>query len=238
MDQNVYQEYAGRLIPQAISYSAGLLNYFFRGELDAQADGNDGIKIINNSIENIDGTFELYYDDKDGKRKQAKDGFWTNITLSSGATSDRLTFTPPTDAAQTDKYTLVFRGKLGAETDAVAGKVLQLKSGPYVFIIQESAELKSQPRDENGSDPSEIYLQTLWDGCPQTITGRFVVYGPIEKISLKIVSPLQLTDQLFINGRQVADNTWVAGSSVDEPKTWKVERPGLILVRRHGWKCK
>lgn len=34
LDENVYGDYAERLIPRAVSYSAGLLKYFFRGTLE------------------------------------------------------------------------------------------------------------------------------------------------------------------------------------------------------------
>ena len=34
LDDNVYLDYAERLVPRAVSYSAGLLKYFFRGTLD------------------------------------------------------------------------------------------------------------------------------------------------------------------------------------------------------------
>ncbi|HDL14685.1 MAG TPA: hypothetical protein ENH28_00775 [Euryarchaeota archaeon] len=34
LDNNVYSDYASLLIPRAVGYSAGLLNYFFRGTLD------------------------------------------------------------------------------------------------------------------------------------------------------------------------------------------------------------
>lgn len=124
IDDVVAKENAQILIPQAISYSAGLLNYFFRGELDAQPDGADGIKITNQSSEAMSGTFELYYDDKAGNRKQAEGASWT-FSLSAGTTSDRLIFTPPTDAEEPEKYILAFRGTLGSELDAVVGKVIQ-----------------------------------------------------------------------------------------------------------------
>jgi hypothetical protein len=34
LDLECYKEYAQNLIPRAVGYSAGLLNYFFRGTLD------------------------------------------------------------------------------------------------------------------------------------------------------------------------------------------------------------
>lgn len=37
LDNGVYTDYAGLLLPRAIGYSAGLLNYFFRGQLEIAA---------------------------------------------------------------------------------------------------------------------------------------------------------------------------------------------------------
>ncbi|MEK6678287.1 MAG: hypothetical protein AABY39_02605, partial [Nitrospirota bacterium] len=34
LDDNVYKDYASLLLPRAFGYSAGLLNYFFRGKMD------------------------------------------------------------------------------------------------------------------------------------------------------------------------------------------------------------
>ncbi|MGB5218299.1 MAG: hypothetical protein WBN66_08365 [Smithella sp.] len=36
LDDNVHKTYAGELLPMAIGYSSSLLNYFFRGEIDAK----------------------------------------------------------------------------------------------------------------------------------------------------------------------------------------------------------
>ena len=37
LDNNVYRDYASLLIPRAVGYSAGLLNYFFRGNIEISA---------------------------------------------------------------------------------------------------------------------------------------------------------------------------------------------------------
>lgn len=62
-----YDSMAEILIPRAVGYSAGLLNYFFQGELEMAPDlDNQGSYIINNfTNETINGTFTLYYDDKE-----------------------------------------------------------------------------------------------------------------------------------------------------------------------------
>ncbi len=127
IDDEVAKENAQILVPQAVGYSAGLLNYFFRGELDTQADGSDGILITNLSTEDMNGTFELYYDSTDGTRKQALGAAWT-FPLAAGDTSNHLTYIPPTDAERPGEYILVFQGTLGAELGAVVGKIVQLST--------------------------------------------------------------------------------------------------------------
>jgi len=74
LDDQCYSYYAEKLIPRAVGYSAGLLNYFFRGEMDMKEDpDNLGQFIIENkSGEIMSGTFTLYYDYEEGtdiKRK-------------------------------------------------------------------------------------------------------------------------------------------------------------------------
>ncbi len=123
LDNNVYADYASLLLPRAVGYSAGLLNYFFRGNMDFTIDANDredgvkGVKISNRSTEDMDGTFNLYYDTADTNRHLL--GSW-NITLPSQGASQILSFSLPQDYYKY-KYTLAFRGKMGTEQDSVAG---------------------------------------------------------------------------------------------------------------------
>ncbi|MFZ3090790.1 MAG: hypothetical protein WA240_09245 [Nitrospirota bacterium] len=48
-DDNVYQDYASLLLPRAVGYSAGLLNYFFRGTLEITAPDTYVYSIIDGS---------------------------------------------------------------------------------------------------------------------------------------------------------------------------------------------
>lgn len=66
--------------PRAVGYSAGLLNYFFRGKLGVEEtgvtpSGEVEITITNLSEEPlVDGVFELYYDNENGERIKLKLG--------------------------------------------------------------------------------------------------------------------------------------------------------------------
>ncbi len=50
LDNNVYSDYASLLLPRAVGYSAGLLNYFFRGTLEITAPDTYVYSIIDGSI--------------------------------------------------------------------------------------------------------------------------------------------------------------------------------------------
>ncbi|HEU6449380.1 MAG TPA: DUF642 domain-containing protein [Verrucomicrobiae bacterium] len=122
-DPNVLQEYHSILIPKAIEYSTGILDYFFRGTMSIQISGisSDNPEQATNVIINTSsqpfsgGTFHLFYDDTNGVRTEITD--FSSDYSGSLATNDSFTiiFSPVADAA---KYLLVYQGSIGT-TDPV-----------------------------------------------------------------------------------------------------------------------
>ncbi len=110
------------LIKRAVGYSAGLINYFFRGvgKIDLVPNPQDpsGYVIENNSEETMTGTFYLYYDDQEDTR-------WLHQTWPATGGIDAHGkkavpgFAPPTDPNRLPKtpgqYLLVFKGQMGFE---------------------------------------------------------------------------------------------------------------------------
>lgn len=121
LDDNVHNTYANDLLPRAVGYSAGLLDYFFRGKIDFVADSNTpGSYVIKNlGTENMDGVFSLYYDAVDGSRQTVPNASW-NIQVAVNGQSGPLNFTPPTNPAPKilGEYMLVFNGNMGQEQAA------------------------------------------------------------------------------------------------------------------------
>lgn len=137
-----YNKMAEYLIPRAVGYSAGLLNYFFRGQMEAtgietiDSSGISGIDVtIKNTTPNEDmsnGTFFISY------RYKAKGATEYAYGLSNGVSSGTLPFNtevpeysftfsqPIPNDATAKQYTLVFQGTLGKEEGAVVGKVVDL----------------------------------------------------------------------------------------------------------------
>lgn len=142
------------LIPRAVGYSAGLINYFFRGKLDFKKDEQDQTKfrIVNLGPEAMNGRFALYYDAKDGNRypvtvdpadpnrdiKDSKGWLLTvaalNPVVPNSNLSEPIAFVPPVDDGSPtspkarNEYMLVFSGTMGEEqedkTKGVLGAVV------------------------------------------------------------------------------------------------------------------
>jgi hypothetical protein len=131
----VCKEQASFLIPHAVGYSNGLLQYFFRGSINAQFPLSNEVKIENTSDEDMSGTFELYYDATDGKRYLAPGASWSSIPINAGSISQTLNFALPNNAEEDGKYILVFNGTLGQETNCIVGSIVRgVECTPQIII--------------------------------------------------------------------------------------------------------
>jgi hypothetical protein len=198
MDPNVYRGYASLLLPRAVGYSAGLLNYFFRGQInlvEPDPNGAPGAYFIKNLSdpvfgEDMSGTFQLYYDDTSDNRKSiplnGNAGGLTTILLM--GESVPVSFTIPTDAQEPGKYILVFRGTMGNEDNAVAGRVVRtwreewdngltgnhnwLSSDPdfknnfYFGYIKDTVANGTLTKDNSTNNTSSGNINQNWIGGP------------------------------------------------------------------------
>jgi hypothetical protein len=128
-DELVYEDYARVTIPRTIDYATGLLNYFFRGKLEIEPnclDCNTVTFVIRNDSNNSGvpqslkgGTFELFWDDRDGNRTKINSftipGWTANSTLNYGQPVTG-TFTRP-DSNNIVQYTVVYKGAISENPD-------------------------------------------------------------------------------------------------------------------------
>ncbi len=234
LDKKVYEDQAARLVPRAIGYSAKLLDYFFRGSLDAAADGEDGIKITNSSAETMNGTFKLYYDATDPVTKEEirklGGGPWS-LTLSPGAQSLPQTLTEPTDAKEPGKYWLVFKGKLGAERESVVGNFVELKTIPFAFVIQEEVIAPASVTKTGQFGKSFVFRDMIWIGGlnykdihQQATNGRIILSEIPQTIALNFGSG---KGHFYVNNQLIPSGVWHPGDTPDLPKTWRYEEVGI-----------
>jgi len=122
------------LLPRAVGYSAGLINYFFRGKIDFACDGSGQMPCVikNEGAEDLFGVFELWSENPAGQRSLVKrwgsnhcDENGCTVVSGIGVRADEAArvegFGAPDNAAS---YVLVFRGKMGFESDSVVAKVI------------------------------------------------------------------------------------------------------------------
>jgi hypothetical protein len=122
LDDRVFEDYAQFLLPRAVGYSTALLDYFFRGRLEAEL-GLDPVDISqyrliarNASGEPlVDGTVTLYADDPTSGVRRAVPAL--NKRPVSGIEPGQplfepLAFQPPPGA---ERFMLVYQGTLGQE---------------------------------------------------------------------------------------------------------------------------
>jgi hypothetical protein len=136
-DENVWAQVAQVILPRAIGYAGGVLDYFFRGRLDLAIDAAQlELRVTNRSSEAIGpGTLSVYCDEANGNRVKL-DELTVSQEVQPDAEFPRIPFSPP---AGTLQCVLVYEGKLGEELDAVIGKVFQLGIR-YVFLRQARGE--------------------------------------------------------------------------------------------------
>ena len=199
LDEQCYNNYAQKLLPRAVGYSAGLLKYFFRGQMNMDNDPNNSDQyVIKNELdEYMSGNFTLYYDDANDTRRYITS--W-NKSINPKSPSDSVSFTEPTDAKEKGKYILIFQGTLGSETSAVAGRVVKVEEcikPDEVEIIYENGILqmkdcegKWKPIYTIGCIPSEEPIQAV---KKRDNTSSFVVTGWYQNYRMYIV---EVTDEI------------------------------------------
>ena len=118
-DPNVLNDYHDNFIPKAVKYSAGLLDYYFRGTLGVSV-CNTNITIRNTCGQDFNGgAFFLYKDDSSGNRSYV-DQFTLSGTLPSLGTTN-VTENDLSTADPNTKYILVYKGSIGATDPVDAG---------------------------------------------------------------------------------------------------------------------
>ena len=141
-DALVWSQVAAHMLPRAVGYARGVLDYFFRDSVHVARVRLNGdgiwIDLENRSDEAVEGVFEVYARRRKGGAPERRDFVITLndgavVSIEPGASVALPLHLPPGDPSP--YHVLVFRGRLGAEEDAVAGHVFAV---PDVQIVQRS----------------------------------------------------------------------------------------------------
>jgi hypothetical protein len=189
-DDNVLSNYHNVFIPKAVEYSAGLLDYFFRGQLSAyfvsgSPPGTLQLQIYNYSGQDFSGgTFQLFYDNAAGVRIPISSFTPTSIDVLLDNDSITAQFTMPgCDLSDVSQFILVYKGSIGTEDNvdaniAVAATTVyppgdnswcnsSSHSGDEVYIHSDQAgSLVACADCSSGSgSPGDFHMRFVYGSC-------------------------------------------------------------------------
>jgi hypothetical protein len=174
-DEKCHEDYASKLIPRAVGYSVGLLNYFFRGNIEMIPDETgSGYVIVNNTGEKMEGDFTIYYDSVKDERFPVWAGRGT-LEATKGDKTNTFNFIHPNDAKEFGKYIVVFKGKMGNEDGAVVGGV----TGRFIEITPPDQFVYSMV-DANQPDP---YFTSIKAKVRNASTSEAIQNGVIQAVT-------------------------------------------------------
>lgn len=180
LSEEVFIAMADLLVPRAVAYSAGLLDYFFRGRLDVQVETYNRSEVVlkyrnlakDDTLYSRNGGSQLVVTYRYKDNGQTIFGVSNTVSVASlddvapGAVSSQsytFSFSPAIpQGAEALELRLVFRGKLGNEDDAVAVGMEPMTSPG--FLVTPSVT----PAD-GVAGPRHIYMTDgKWKLSPET----------------------------------------------------------------------
>jgi len=194
-DNDVLEEYHTILLPKAVEYSAGVLDYFFRGKLQTAvgANANGGFDLTIKNVSGQDfkgGEFRLYWDNSSDNRtrllnpgNETAGSFilaWPNALADNGTVT--ATFKPPAGVT-VKKFTLVYRGIIGSSGGAPIDPVERDASGQDLAIATQTFVLPVPPVPTpcDLTEPDNTVIGTI-TGTP----GGTTTVGPFPIMDYKL----------------------------------------------------
>ena len=150
MDGVVWNQVAAHMLPRAVGYASGVLDYFFRGamavtEVEWTPSGIT-LSVQNTGTEEMEGVFEVFARHQPGSSVERRTRL---ATLEAGepvllGPGEEWTFalSVGADVVPAAAHVLVFKGRLGLEEEAVVGQVFTV---PYVEVRQTSYDADLMP---------------------------------------------------------------------------------------------
>ena len=178
LDEEVWRATAQIVVPKAVDYAQGVLEYFFRGRLDFCHGGRGGFSALRNTgPEPLHGVFALYYDDGNDVRHFT--GQWSTDTYlpldanGQGWLAPNAVMRVPDGDVPTDpppsSYILVFHGDMGLETQGADPSV-----GAVAAKMIDAGQLCTQTLWQwNDAGTSLVAFDLGADGVPSQVSGSF-----------------------------------------------------------------
>jgi hypothetical protein len=258
VDEAVWDETAGHMLPRAVGYARAVLDYFFRGAMAVTTVGwNEGglvVEVQNTSAdEDLEGVFEIWARHHPATPREERVRL---VALGGGqpvrlGPSERWVFNGimvPPDARPTAKYVLVFKGRMGLEDEAVAGHVFTV---PFVDIQQVTSHANAAltcypPSGKTAtSQPKTTYAlvteerSCVWNVIGHRVTGTLTTNMPIDPATnapeptIARIETLWvgtgMATSLVLDGRPVS-GAWQRQGTESDPTGFEIVHSGSVSV--------
>jgi hypothetical protein len=253
VDESVWHQTAAAMLPRAVGYARGVLDYFFRGTMTVTrvewTSTGVNLRVLNTSEDEMDGVFEIYARHSAGTPQERRVRFATlngGLPLRLAAGGRRtLSITVPPDAEPTPSYVLVMTGRLGLETDAVVGHAFTV---PYVEVHQASYHTSFSPQcgrpPANGAPASpgfvtrrrEEAMRCDWRMVNHRVHGTIETNMPLDPLTMHPAPVIESIEArwsggasegrapLMLDGSPV-DGVWLRRGQEPDPTTFEILDP-------------
>ncbi|MDA1183272.1 MAG: hypothetical protein O2930_01340 [Acidobacteria bacterium] len=232
VDGVVWDQVAAHMLPRAVGYARAVLDYFFRASMRVHALGYDDkgafIRIENLTDETMEGAFEIYARPKAGSPGEGRELSGMVNAGSVTTLEARATVTLPVTLLPGEHPTasqiLVFRGRLGLETESVAAQVFEV---PQVFVAQ-TAGTTTMSEACQGIDflSTEKGYECEWRASTFEATGALltdVSVPVIEQVSAVWErSTATRAAQLELDGVAIPGGVWRRRAEEPDPRQFSV----------------
>jgi hypothetical protein len=191
LEDRTYEAAAKKLFPRAVGYSAGLLDYFFRGQFSADPASVGSSAQLAFDLrtltpgEDFSGAVAIYYDNAAGQRVSVAGLTPTTLTLTATAPGARVSFTRPSDNPS-DEYVIVLTGRLGEE-DVAPGNPTGVVIARRTRVARQTTVAATSAALATAPDGSLILVWQQFDS-----SGRRLVYNRVAPDGTDIVAPVSI----------------------------------------------
>ena len=231
MDGVVWNQVAAHMLPRAVGYARGVLDYFFRGSMRVHTLSTDEegafIRIENLTDEEMEGVFEIYArpmtDAPDESREQAglvADGAVTTVSAKATVT---LPVTLLPGERPTASQILVFRGRLGLELDGVAAQIFDV----HHLLITQTAAATTMSESCDAFEASVVKgSQCDWRSLSFDIQGELLADATVP-VMAKVSAAWDLargsrSAQIELDGVPIPGGVWFRQGTEPDPREFRI----------------
>ena len=231
MDGVVWNQVAAHMLPRAVGYARGVLDYFFRGSMRVHTlyadEGGAFIRIENLTDEEMEGVFAVYArpmaETPDESREQVgliADGVVTKLSANATVT---LPVTLLPGKHPTASQTLVFRGRLGLELDGVAAQIFDV----HHLLITQTAATTVMSESCNAFEARTVKgSQCDWRSASSDVEGELLADATVPVIA-RVSASWELavgsrSAQIALDGVPIPGGVWYRRSTEPDPQQFRI----------------